>query len=422
MVQTRSPARWRPAAAEGILVLLVLLVVALAARTGFSAPLGAGWRDELLDWLGIGIACGGALLLGAHPTSVRRAGAWLVGVGLACVLGNLALAAACMLALCLTLARPGRWTHTPAAEPPALRGSLTAQARRLVVSSGALVCGIAALALLLEIWEDLTVPGGPAGNTLELGACGTLVALLLLVRSALCGELAALTPGSGPAAAPAAQATLSGRCSVPSPAGPLAAAALLFAAFLLLALAIQAPAVARLDARFVHFAYRSGGSGVGRLMHAVSNAGGRDLVVYWLPAMIAGLLLARRGRALPFFLSTMLGILGLETVFKTLLHRLRPDLVRGVHFDSFPSGHALAAAVLAGTLLLVLLPACSRTWQRAALWSAAAAWTFLMAASRVYLGRHFLTDVTGGILLGAAWVCFCLTVLRCGTRLRLAVG
>ena len=77
-------------------------------------------------------------------------------------------------------------------------------------------------------------------------------------------------------------------------------------------------------------------------MHRISSSGGRDLAVYWLPAVALLLCLIGRARALLLLLPAMLGCLGLETVFKTLSDRARPSQTQGLHFDSFPSGHALA--------------------------------------------------------------------------------
>jgi undecaprenyl-diphosphatase len=85
---------------------------------------------------------------------------------------------------------------------------------------------------------------------------------------------------------------------------------------------------------------------------------------------------------------------------KAYFHRGRPPnplvVTRGY---SFPSGHALTAAATAVALVLVLLPPGSRRrkWELSA-----AAFTFVMALSRVYLNAHWLSDVVAGILLGTA--------------------
>lgn len=68
--------------------------------------------------------------------------------------------------------------------------------------------------------------------------------------------------------------------------------------------------------------------------------------------------------------------------------RARPDSSYG-----FPSGHVASAAAM--VLALALL------FRRRALVVLAAAWIPLMALSRMYLGRHFIADVLGGVGVGA---------------------
>ena len=66
---------------------------------------------------------------------------------------------------------------------------------------------------------------------------------------------------------------------------------------------------------------------------------------------------------------------------------------------SFPSGHAVAGAVVALSLVIVLVPPGPA---RRNLEMAAAGFAVLMAGSRIYLGAHWLTDVFAGVALGAA--------------------
>jgi undecaprenyl-diphosphatase len=76
---------------------------------------------------------------------------------------------------------------------------------------------------------------------------------------------------------------------------------------------------------------------------------------------------------------------------------------------SFPSGHAIAASVTAVAAVIALVPA----GRRRAWWGAAAvAFSILMGLSRAYLGAHWLSDATAGILLGTS--CALLTALVAG--------
>lgn len=88
---------------------------------------------------------------------------------------------------------------------------------------------------------------------------------------------------------------------------------------------------------------------------------------------------------------------------KRVVDRERPDrkvvgLIRhgvprsGKRWDSFPSGHAVHVGALASALDRFLPP----RW-RLLLWPGAAA----LAATRLVLLAHYLTDVAAGLLLGA---------------------
>ena len=66
---------------------------------------------------------------------------------------------------------------------------------------------------------------------------------------------------------------------------------------------------------------------------------------------------------------------------------------------SFPSGHAIAASVTVVAAVIALVPA----GRRRILWGAAAvAFSVVMGLSRAYLGAHWLSDATAGILLGTS--------------------
>ena len=66
---------------------------------------------------------------------------------------------------------------------------------------------------------------------------------------------------------------------------------------------------------------------------------------------------------------------------------------------SFPSGHAIAASVTVVAAVIALVPA----GRRRAWWGAAAvAFSIMMGLSRAYLGAHWLSDATAGVLLGTS--------------------
>ena len=96
----------------------------------------------------------------------------------------------------------------------------------------------------------------------------------------------------------------------------------------------------------------------------------------------------------------------IDTVMKVLVDRPRPELEQPITHafgKSFPSGHSMASTVGYGTLLLAFMPFIPR---RRRPWAIVGYVLIvcLIALSRLALGVHFLSDVLGGIVLGASWL------------------
>ena len=96
----------------------------------------------------------------------------------------------------------------------------------------------------------------------------------------------------------------------------------------------------------------------------------------------------------------------LNTAVKAMVHRQRPVVPQPfVHEPgaSFPSGHAQAAVVGYGVLLLVFLPALKGLWRRVAI-GVVVVMVLGIGFSRVALAAHYVSDVLAGYVLGAAWL------------------
>jgi undecaprenyl-diphosphatase len=118
-------------------------------------------------------------------------------------------------------------------------------------------------------------------------------------------------------------------------------------------------------------------------------------------------LFAAGHRRLPLLvLGACLGGLVLSGALKLLVSRDRPDVqfhAVATHTSSFPSGHAMNAAVVYATLGALVAQGQRR--RRAAIVALAtgAGIAFLVGASRVYLGVHWPTDVLAGLAAGFGW-------------------
>ncbi|MFI1227643.1 MULTISPECIES: phosphatase PAP2 family protein [unclassified Streptomyces] len=83
-----------------------------------------------------------------------------------------------------------------------------------------------------------------------------------------------------------------------------------------------------------------------------------------------------------------------------------PDPVDTAHYAAFPSGHAMTAVVSCGLLVWLLRLSGAAPGVRYTALAVAVVSAVGVAATRVYLGVHWLTDVVGGGLLGVAVVAF----------------
>jgi membrane-associated phospholipid phosphatase len=121
----------------------------------------------------------------------------------------------------------------------------------------------------------------------------------------------------------------------------------------------------------------------------------------------AGLYLTRDRLGAILLASATVGALGFTPLLKDLIERERPPLAARLVVTSgysFPSGHSLAAASILGALALIACRHLPSRAERLVTLAAAAVVIGAVAASRVYLGVHYLTDVAAGTSFGLAWV------------------
>ncbi|HMC56715.1 MAG TPA: phosphatase PAP2 family protein [Gemmatimonadaceae bacterium] len=118
--------------------------------------------------------------------------------------------------------------------------------------------------------------------------------------------------------------------------------------------------------------------------------------------------------ALLLLVSTFGGI-ALNNLLKLGFSRPRPQIVAwGTHASSwsFPSGHAMSAAVVYGTVAYLAARLQRRHVTRVMTMGMAAVMIVLISASRLYLGVHYPSDVIAGLIIGLAWAGFCMATLE----------
>jgi undecaprenyl-diphosphatase len=159
------------------------------------------------------------------------------------------------------------------------------------------------------------------------------------------------------------------------------------------------------------------------ILEVITSFGG-TAVAFPLTAVAVIWLLVRRNQLGPplFLVSVMLGQSLVHNAVKLLVQRHRPPVppLTGFEGTSFPSGHSATAAAMFAAFALLLSRGRSRPVS-IALGAAGAAMAAMVAASRVLLGVHWVTDVVAGVALGFLWFVVCALAFG-GRRLRLAPG
>ncbi|XP_078446035.1 putative lipid phosphate phosphatase beta [Wolffia australiana] len=132
----------------------------------------------------------------------------------------------------------------------------------------------------------------------------------------------------------------------------------------------------------------------------------------WIPIPIAVLLAVRSPPAIQIATGLLVGFL-LDLLFvgllKHLVRRSRPKYNSGMYLTvavdhwSFPSGHSSRVFFISAFLFLVRSPLRSILAARSPpeiLLPVVFFWSSATAASRILLGRHFVSDVVVGVCLG----------------------
>ena len=114
-------------------------------------------------------------------------------------------------------------------------------------------------------------------------------------------------------------------------------------------------------------------------------------------------------------LAATIGNILLNGALKLVYHRARPSVFAwqtAAVSSSFPSGHAMSATVVYGTVAYLLMRLQKHHWAKMLTLSGAVLLILLICLTRLYLGVHYPSDVIGGMIVGLAWAAFCMATLE----------
>lgn len=146
----------------------------------------------------------------------------------------------------------------------------------------------------------------------------------------------------------------------------------------------------------------------------ITSLGSFSVLFLVTAVVVLYLLILRRHASVALLVVSIAGGAILNTALKMGFDRPRPDLVpheARTFTASFPSGHAMMAAVtflVIGALLARVQP---RRRLRVFVMGVAVGLAMLVGATRVYLGVHWPSDVVAGWTVGSAWALVCWLVL-----------
>ena len=147
-----------------------------------------------------------------------------------------------------------------------------------------------------------------------------------------------------------------------------------------------------------------------QIVPLITNLGGVAGVVGIIGIASAALATKRKYLALLQMLVGVGGAVLLNMLVKGFFARQRPDLWERLVTEtsySFPSGHSMASAALALSVVLIAWNTRFRWWVVAA----ASLYVVTIGFTRLYLGVHYPTDILAGWSLGAAWVLFVVWII-----------
>lgn len=160
----------------------------------------------------------------------------------------------------------------------------------------------------------------------------------------------------------------------------------------------------RADAALFHALQSLRGASLDRVMVAIAELGDGRVTTAAAVAALIWLLGRRRWRAALYWGAAVAGAGAFVVLLDLVLHPARPmHIAAGWSAISFPGGHSAIDAAFYGFLAVIMARDVEPPWRRWLLASIALLIASI-AAARLYLGAHWLSDAVAGLSFSAAWV------------------
>lgn len=197
--------------------------------------------------------------------------------------------------------------------------------------------------------------------------------------------------------------------------GGLILAAVGTAIFVALASHVRSGSTQAFDDSVIRWMGAHHSPGLDAVMLEVTALGTGTVVMMVVAVAALFLVLNQRKYSASLLLASTFGGIVLNGVLKLGFNRPRPSLfVPAVHSvsSSFPSGHAMSAAIVYATVAYLAARLHRKKWARWVVMTAALTLIALISLSRMYLGVHYPSDVIAGVAIGLAWAGFCMATLE----------
>jgi membrane-associated phospholipid phosphatase len=153
---------------------------------------------------------------------------------------------------------------------------------------------------------------------------------------------------------------------------------------------------------------------------ATSHIADRWVLIPLVGIVVLSLALRKRWRLGSFYLQAILAEVLTYGLVTRFIERPRPEPVEQLDtfnlLHSYPSGHVAASVAIYGSLALLLAAHFKDIRARVAIWTVAAGFPLVVAASRIYRGEHHPIDVLAGALMGVGAICVALFAARTARR------